>query len=204
MITRWSLVLAATVMTITIAAMAVSGYGHPEPASVPFRWELQFEPGELRMYEDPLDGRAYWYFTYVVMNRTDEDQLWAPSFTLYTDGGHILQSGRDVPTRVEVAIRRLLRNDLLETQNEAIGELYQGREHAKDGLVVWPVRDAKVTELSLFVGGISGETARVMNPLTGEEHILRKTLRRDYLIPGDARARGSRPVEMVEQVWVLR
>jgi hypothetical protein len=201
MIMRWSLVLVASVL---VAATAVSGFAHPEPSSVPFRWELHFEPGELRLYENSLDGRAYWYFTYVVTNRTEEDQLWAPSFTLYTDGGHILASGRDVPPQVEGAIRRLLGNDLLETQNEAIGELYQGREHAKDGLVVWPVKDTKVTELTLFIGGISGETARVMNPLTGEEHILRKTLRRDYIVPGDARARGSRPVELVEQTWVLR
>ena len=39
---------------------------------------------------------------------------------------------------------------------------------------------------------------------SGEEVILRKTLHREYLIRGDAMARGSRPVEFLQQRWVLR
>ncbi|MDY7108542.1 MAG: hypothetical protein SYC29_07875 [Planctomycetota bacterium] len=179
-------------------------WAFPEPALVPYRWELDFQPGELRLYVDPIDETAWWYFTYKVVNNTGDDQLWAPSFVLFTDAGEILTSGRDVPTRIEEDITSLIGNELLLMQNEAIGELFQGPEHAREGVVVWPAREIEVNELSLFIAGISGETARIANPLTGEELILRKTLQRDYLIRGKAITRGSEPIEFLQQRWVLR
>jgi hypothetical protein len=198
--------LLATRLMPLLALLVVAGtaLAYPKPAAVPFRWQLDFEPGDLRLYVDPVDGRTYWYFNYSIINRTGADQLWAPSFVLYTDSGEILESGRGVSTRVTESLVNLLGNDLLELQNEIIGDIFQGPEYAKDGIVVWPARRTDATEIALFVAGISGETARVRNPLTDEQVILRKTLRRDYLIRGDALARGSEPVELVEEDWVLR
>jgi hypothetical protein len=181
-----------------------SAMSFPRPAPVPPRWELEFEPGHLRLYVDPDEGEVYWYFTYMVTNRTGRDQVWAPSFTLYTDAGEILASGRGVPSRVSADIKELLGNELLEHQNEIIGEIFHGKEHAKEGLVIWPARNLHVNELSLFAAGTSGETATVINPMTGERVLLRKTLHREYLIPGEAIARGTKPVELVRQRWVMR
>ena len=190
--------LAALMFTATVLA-------YPKPASVPYRWELNFEPGELRLWVDTAgDAAAYWYFSYKVTNRTGRDQVWAPSFTLFTDAGQIMRSGRAVPARVADEIRDLLGNIFLETQNEAIGDIFHGREHAKEGLVIWPAQNTDVNELSLFIAGISGETARVINPITTEQVLLRKTLQRDYLIRGDALARGSKPAELIRQQWILR
>ena len=151
-----------------------------------------------------MDGAAYWYFTYAITNRTGGDQLWVPSFVLYNDVGEILASGSDVPDHVEQSILALLGDELLETQDEIIGDIYQGKEHAKDGLVIWLAESTHVNEMSMFIGGMSGETARVTNPATGQEIILRKTLERDYLVRGNALARGSKPAELVAQQWVLR
>ena len=189
---------------LALLLLTCAAWAFPEPAIVPYRWQLEFQPGELRLYVDPDDDSAWWYFTYTVINRTGEDQIWAPSFVLFTDAGEIIKSGREVPSRVEEDICDLFGNELMETQNEVIGDLFQGPEHAKDGLAVWPARNTNVNELSLFIAGISGETARISNPLTGEEVILRKTLQRDYLIRGNALARGSRPVQLVQQGWILR
>jgi hypothetical protein len=191
----------ALAAAVTICAVAA---GYPKPAPVPFRWELEFDSGDLRLYTDESTGSHYWYFTYTITNRTGKDQLWAPSFVLFTDAGEILHAGRDVPTRITEDILALLGNELLEDQNEIIGDILQGKENAREGLVVWPARKTDITELSLFVAGISGETARVKNPLNGREVILRKTLQRDYLIPGNPVARGSKPIELVEQTWILR
>ncbi len=190
--------LAALMFTTAVLA-------YPKPATVPYRWELDFEPGELRLWVDTAGGSAaYWYFAYKVTNRTGRDQVWAPSFTVFTDAGQIVKSGRAVPNRVADEIRDLLGNTFLETQNEAIGDIFHGREHAKEGLVIWPAQNTDVNELSLFIAGISGETARVINPVTNEQVLLRKTLQRDYLIRGDALARGSKPAELVRQQWILR
>jgi hypothetical protein len=188
--------------TVCVAAAAVADY--PKPAPVPYRWELEFEPGPLRLYRDSATGNYFWYLTYTVINRTGSDQLWAPKFTLYTDTGEISDSGREVPAQVTEALKQLLGNELMEDQNEAIGDLLQGKENAKEGLVIWPARNLEVTEMSLFVAGISGETARVKNPVNGQEIILRKSLQRDYIVRGDAASRGSEPVEIVQERWVLR
>jgi hypothetical protein len=193
---------AAAALAVLLAAGAALAY--PKPAPVPPRWELEFEPGELRLYVDPIEGGTYWYFTYKVTNRTERDQVWAPVFDLFTDAGEILRSGRDVPSRVAEDIKELLGNDFLEYQNEIIGDIYYGRDHAKEGLVVWPARRLDVNEMSLFIAGTSGETAVVVNPITGERVLLRKTLQRDYLVPGDALPRGSKPIPLKEQHWVMR
>jgi hypothetical protein len=192
-----------------MAALAVllaisSALAYPRPAAVAPRWELEFEPGEVRLYVDAKDGSKYWYFTYMVTNRTDQNQVWAPTFVLFTDSGEILPSGRAVPSRVAADIRELLGNEFLEHQNEIIGEIFHGRNHAKEGLVVWPARHLEVNEMSLFIAGTSGETASVVNPITGEHVLLRKTLQRDYLIPGEALPRGSKPLELRAQRWVMR
>ena len=193
---------AAIVAVLAIVCGAVAAY--PKPAAIPYRWELELEPGALRLYVDPVTRDAYWYFTYLVTNRTGADQVWAPSLVLYTDAGEVLSSGQGVPSRVEAALRELLGNPLLETQNEIIGDIYQGKGHAKDGLAVWPAESRTVNEISLFIGGLSGETARVRNPVSGDEVILRKTLQRNYLVRGHALARGSKPIELVDQEWILR
>ncbi|MHC4303600.1 MAG: hypothetical protein ACYS15_08470 [Planctomycetota bacterium] len=196
-------------MRAAMAALAVllavsSALAYPRPAAVAPRWELQFEPGDLRLYVDPDGGSTYWYFTYMVTNRTGRDQVWAPTFALFTDAGEILPSGRGVPSRVAADIKTLLGNQFLEHQNEIIGEIFHGRDHAKEGLVVWPARHVEVNEVSLFIAGTSGETASVINPMNGERVLLRKTLQRDYLIPGEAVARGAKPVELASQRWVMR
>ena len=194
-----SLAVLLTTLFVTVAAA-----GYPKPAPVPRSWELDFDPGPLRLYLDRQSGQRYWYFTYVVENDSGADRIWAPSFTLFSDDGEIIESGRDVPANVTESLITLLGNDLLEQQNEAIGDLFEGPEHAIDGIVIWPADNLKVNEISLFIAGVSGETARVMHPITGESLVLRKTLQRDYLIPGNAVALGSDPVELASERWILR
>lgn len=197
-------VLRFACMAVPVLLLALAATAHPKPAAVPYRWQLEFEAGELRAWIDPTDNRPYWFFTYTVTNRTGKEQVWAPAFTLLTDQGEILPSGQDVPLRVVQTLRSLLNNDLLETQNEVIGEILQGKEHAKDGLVVWPMPTTELTEVSVFVRGISGETAKVTNPVTRKDVVLHKTLQRDYLIPGNVLARGAKPAEVVAEQWIFR
>ncbi len=194
--------IAAAALAVVAAAGTAMAYPRPAPGAP--RWELVFEPGDLRLYVDPVADQAFWYLTYEVTNRTGRERVWAPSFVLFTDAGEIVASGRGVITRVAADIHELLGNELLENQNEIIGEIFHGREHAKEGLVIWRADRVDVTDISMFVAGISGETATVNNPITGEVVVLRKTLQRDYIVPGDALPRGSRPVEPVRQRWVMR
>lgn len=194
-----TLITAAMAVIITCQAIADT---YPKPSPVPYRWELDFDLGDMRLYVDDQTGQAYWYLTYKVTNDTGADRIWAPEFTLFTDFGGISVSGEDVPRRVMLDLQELLGNDLLEI--DLIGDLYQGEENAREGLVVWKAKSLEVTEMSVFIAGISGETARVRNPISGDIVLMRKTLQRDYLVPGDPLARGSDPAEVVGDRWILR
>lgn len=191
-------------LSATLSLGAVSPGDHPTPSPVPIYWELDYEPGELRMYIDD-SGQTWWYFTYYVENNTGDDRIWAPIHTLFTDAGEILRSGEDVPPRVSRQILARFGNPLLETQNQIIGDILQGEENALEGLVVWPARNLNVTDVSLFVAGISGETAEVSDPLDPQRKIImQKTLQRDYVVPGEPSARGDDPALFQEERWVMR
>ena len=141
---------------VVIAAFALSAvaWAYPKPSAYPVRWELQFTTGPLRLHLAE-SGQAYWFMTYEVANRTGREQVWAPTFTLYTDAGEILVSGRRVPSRVTEQLMGLLGDPLLENQHAVIGEIYHGAEHAKSGLVVWPAGSVEVNQLAMFVAGNS-------------------------------------------------
>jgi len=191
--------------TSVVAAPVVSA---PQVVSAPramgSRWQLELRPGELRLHLDPETGRGYWFFTYKVINRSGDDRMWAPRLDLLTDDGRIQGSGRDVPTRVVRAIHAVLDDELIEDQNQIIGEILQGIEHAKEGVVVWPARNLEVTELTIFISGLSGETEVVLDPTTGEDVVLRRTHWLRYTLPGDALPMRTRPVRLSERGWVMR
>ncbi len=193
-----------SVSLLALLALACLASAYPVPSGTPFRWEFQFKAGDFRLYVDQETNEAYWWMHYTVTNRTKRDRIWAPKFTLFTDVGEILESGKGVPSTITSRIKDLLGNELIETQNEIIGDLLQGIENARDGLVIWPALVLQVNEITMFISGVSGETIRVRNPITSEQVILYKSIQRDYLIPGDALARGSRPIELSSEKWILR
>ncbi|MCL4210795.1 MAG: hypothetical protein HRU76_09315 [Phycisphaeraceae bacterium] len=195
-----TLVAAMAVLALTAGALA-----YPKPARVPIRWELTFQPGPLRLYVDRAGGgQAYWYFTYKVTNLTGQDRFWAPRVTLFADTGEITDGGEGVPPSVEMSLIELLGNPFLQRQNQVIGKIFVGHDNAIEGLVVWPAHNLQATELSVFVSGISGETAEVNNPVTGQRIVLQKTLQRNYVVPGDPLSRRSTPVELASEDWVMR
>jgi len=196
---------------LAIAAVVVSytsAFAYPTPHRVPIRWEMDFEPGELRLYVDrdsrAGDPLAYWYFTYKVVNNTGRERFWAPRLTLFTDKGEIMNSGQEVPPQIEQRLIERMRNQFLARQNRVIGKIFPGEANAIESLVVWPADDLSVTEVTLFISGISGETAEVENPLTKEREILQKTLLRRYIVPGDPVSRRDEPADLQHQDWVMR
>lgn len=199
-----SLIIATACLVLATSVVAV-----PSPKAVPARPELSFTPGDLRIFRSNEDGRWYWYFTYGVENNTGIDQIWIPDMVLYTDQGEILKAGQGVSSVVTDEIVEYIGDPLLEPQYAIIGDLKQGRGNAKSGLSVWPARQMEVNELALFVAGMSSETLEVEHPLTKAPVVLKKTLKREYLIPGAANTRGDRPVELhpdspQREVWIFR
>lgn len=183
----------------------------PEPDPVTRRWQLEVEPGPLRMARVDVPGvgpRLYYFFTYKVTNTTNTDLLFAPSFYMANNDGDLIRSGRDVPTSVTRELLSRLGNPLLVDQIGILGTLLQGEENAKEGLVVWPAVDLDASEISIFGAGFSGETKFVekRDSATGKTAriTVRKTLMLRYEMAGDASARIGEEFTHAERRWVMR
>lgn len=193
-----------------LAIMAALASAAPEPDPVPRRWQLDVRMGPLRVatVEAPEVGRkVYVYLTYLVTNNSGEDRLFAPSFELATDEGHLIRSGQGVPLEVTREIQRRLDNPLLEDQIKILGPLLQGEANAKDGLVIWPLPSVEVDEINIYAAGFSGETRTVEFTMPdGEVHriTLRKTLMLRHSTPGIIAPGPAGELERVEQRWIMR
>jgi hypothetical protein len=200
--------LACTVALGGVALLAASPMAAlaPEPDPVPKRWELQVDTGDLRVVTITLaDGpKKFFYMTFKVTNNSGEDQLFAPSFQLSDGDGTVVRSGRDVPVAVTQKLLAETQNPFIQDQIGVIGELQQGAENAKDGLVIWPAGSLNPSQLTVYAAGFSGETKTVASPDGKEKFILRKTLRLDFQPPGDLAGVGGAAFTQTERSWIMR
>lgn len=184
--------------SLLLAAVALTGLGlpvrqpvalaAPEPAIVPVSWELEFKHGNLERLFVTIDGKqkTFWYMRYTVINNTGKDILFTPSFELVGDTGSTSAAFKNVPNEVFTKLKETYKNTMLESPTGILGRLLQGADNAKDGVIIFTDVDAQARDFKLFIGGLSGETAEVANPVTGKPVILQKTLELDYNIPGEA------------------
>jgi len=172
------------------------------PEAAPGQWQLEFTPGDLRVYTDPQTNQHFWYLTYKVVNRTGQERWWAPKFELLEDHGRVRRSGQNVDPIIMKRVEALIGNRLIVDQYQVLGEIKQGEEHAKEGFVVWSEDDLRATELHVFIRGMSSEMQKVETK--DGVVMMYKTLKLDYRVPGDAADRGGEPVPCEQREWVLR
>ena len=202
---RFALLLALGLLAIG------AGVRPPEPDPLPQRWELDLFVGPLRVITLNVPGEGpqpFFYMTYRVTNNAGEDLQFAPIFEIGNEDGDVVRAGVDVPRSVRQSLLELLDNPLLEDQIQIIGPILQGRENAKDGLVIWRTPSLTTDELAVYAAGFSGETQQVEfeNPDTGETETLtfRKTYMVRYATPGTLVGQGSKPLEVVGERWIMR
>jgi hypothetical protein len=183
--------------TVPAIALVAAGTASPEAlAAVAPPKELDFTPSELRLWRDPESGKHFWYITYDVVNNTGKDQRFAPRIELFVDDGAVIAQGTDVPSSVTKGILRYLNNPLVLDHFEVLGE--------KTGLVVFPAASLDPTELTVFVAGLSRETKKEKDPKGERLVTLRKTMRLDYLVPGDPKPVGTTSYGIVAKEWIFR
>lgn len=203
-----AIVHSLTVSSALLGTAAILGFASATPnaaaASVAPPKELDFTASELRLFKDPETGKHFWYMTYDVVNNTGKEVRFAPRIDLVVDDGRILAQGEGVSSGAVRQLKKYLKNELLEDQFEILGEVLPGKEHAKSGLVMFRADDLEPTELTVMVQGLSRETEKRAHPRTGEPVTLRKTVRIDYLVPGDPKPRGSTTYPIVSREWIFR
>ncbi len=201
------LLLLALIIGISNLSPRARAEEFPKPSPYPKTWELKFEHATPKRVVIQTDGdstpKAYWYIAYTVTNSTDKEQLFLPQFEMVTKEGKIIRSDKSIPKPVFDTIKRNEGNTLMVNAALIGGELRLGQDEAKDGVAIWPEPDPDMGTFSIFLSGLSGETATVKGP-NRENVILRKSLQLNYLTRGDAQTSGSS--EVVEQTheWVMR
>ncbi len=207
-----------TVTVFAVLALFIGGLGatftfaYPEPALVTKAWEFKFAFDHPRpIAVKNLDGQFewYWYVTYKVVNNTGQERLFIPDIVIATDQGDILAAGQKVPTSVFDAIKARVGNRLLESPTDVVGQILQGDDHAKDGVAIWPATKHNVDRVTVFVGGLSGETANVSvpdaaNPAKKVDVLVTKTLMIQYEFPGAPIKPQDQPVVFKGKEWIMR
>ena len=190
--------------------LAVEGpgaYAYPEPDIVSPSWSLEFT------FENPApivvrDARGqltwYWYMTYQVVNRTGEDRMFIPECTIAEDDGRIITAGQGVPPGVFTQIKAQLGNPLLESPIEVVGKILQGIDYAKQSVAIWPCPLNDVDEFSVFIAGLSGETATIQNPITDEDVLMRRSVMLQFSTPGNNTRPQVQPVVLSDRRDVMR
>lgn len=216
-------------LSFTLAAATVAAAGdYPEPSPYPISWELDFKHDKPKRIVVKLPGqgnRAFWYMTYTVANKTDEDRMFLPVFEMVTKDGKVHRSDKGVPLRVFEEIKRQerARYPFLEPQYKVTGALRVGEDQAKDGVAIWPEPMSEMGNFAIYVSGLSGEIVTMkmvdgvpvkVNPeniaqeLKGvkeeDKVILRKTLQLNNVVYGDEVYPGLDEVKVKPEVWVMR
>lgn len=220
-----SLLLACPLPPATAAA--------PEPAPIPRGWVLDFEFQDPQRITLQLPGepapRTFWYLLYTVTNNTPAEVDFYPAFEIVTDTLQRIRSERNVSPLVFEAIKARHRDlyPFLEKPTMIIGRLRIGDDNARQGVAIWPDFDPAATRFSIFVRGLSGETAEIPNPaydparpatrrvalpdgttvvepVNPPTYTLYRQLEIRYDLPGDVVTRDEAQPVRTGQRWVMR
>jgi hypothetical protein len=191
----------------------------PEPAPAQPSWQLDFSFLDPQRISVEVPGQdeptTFWYVVYTVTNRTGEDVGFFPSISLVTDMLEVVESGDGVHPRVYEAIAARHKGDypFLAPPWKVTGPLMQGEANARSSVAVFRPLDPRASSFTIYVGGLSGEATRVLNPAhptadRGEEQapyfVLRKTLALRYELPGDPATRDRANAVRKDREWIMR
>src|SRR5215204_2192275 len=158
--------VALTLLTTLTLNAAVDSF--PKPSPYPKSWELKFEHSNPKRVLVKPEGssvlKAYWYIAYTVTNESDKEQLFIPHFDMVTKDGNVIRSDKNIAKRVFDTIKRNEGNDLMTNHALIGGQLRLGQDEAKDGVAIWEEPESEMGSFSIFIDGISGETATVKGP----------------------------------------
>lgn len=206
----WSLFL--------VFAAAMVCFAAPKPAAVPRanEWTLDviFEHPQQIMVELPGENkvRRFWYIILTLTNHTGRETGFYPNCELMTDSFQIIPAGRAVRGEVfeRVRLRHQGKYPFLESLEHADRKVLQGQDNARDIAIIWPDFDPNAKEVSLFIAGLSNETAAIDHPVEKDEAsrpvrvLLRKSLELKYKIGGDPVHRDEQKLTFSEKRWIMR
>ena len=181
---------------------------YPEPNPVTTTWKLDFtwqKPRPIAIRDTEGVYRWYWYMPYKVVNKTGQEVLFLPQVHVATDTGNIIEAGRNIPASLFPKIKEQLNNPLLDSPTQAVGQLLQGEDYARESVFIWAAdTEPDPAEMSVFIAGLSGDTHAIVDPDTGEKILLRRTLMLTFTLPGNAPTPQNQAVVFKDSQEVMR
>jgi len=209
------------VFFLALAVLAVStvAVGYPELKVVQKanQWTLDVTYSSPEQITLQLPGekkpQRFWYIILSVTNETALDEAeFYPLCRLITDTFQIIPADKRVPIAVFNAVKRKHQGSypFLESLDFKDHRVGPGEDNAREFAIIWPDFDPKARQISLFVGGLSNETAVVEHPEQKDEDgnpqkiFLQKTLQLKYAVAGDEKLRSAAVMKEIKQSWVMR
>jgi hypothetical protein len=190
----------------------------PKPAVVQkagdWTVNVKFENPQEILLRTGSDNRParFWYIIITLTNKTNQEAAFYPQCDLMTDTFQIISAGKNVPPAVfeRIKTRHQSRYKFLEPFENAGNKILQGEDNTKDIAITWPDFDPKAKNISIFITGLSNESAVVEHPVAKDEQgrpvmvFLRKTLELSYKFRGDSALRSAGDIVFEGQYWVMR
>jgi hypothetical protein len=206
---------------LVVSALGIAGLcsGYPAPAVVSGlnEWTLEVQFDQPQQIDVRIPGskgtKRYWYIVLTMTNNTNRDEVpFYPACDLMTDTFEITQAGSKIRQVVFEKIKRRHQGKFpfLELLDLADNKVLRGVDNTKDIAIIWPDFDKKAKEVTLFIAGLSNETAVIEHPLDKdsegkpEKVYLRKTLVLKYAIGGDEKLREQAKLAYKAKNWVMR
>lgn len=201
-----------------LGAMAGVCFSAPEPAILPgprdWTVDVRFEHPEQIMLQ-PSNGdkaRRFWYMIITLTNKTGRDVDFYPQCDLMTDTFHVIPAGKKTPAAVfgHIKRRHQRKYPFLEPLDKTGNRLLQGEDNTKDIAIVWPDFDLRAKGVTIFIGGLSNETAVIAHPVAKDaggkpvKIYLRKTLELSYGLSGDPALRSYAKMAYKDKRWIMR
>jgi len=206
--------LAAAILVVSAAS-----FGYPEPKVVQKvgQWTLDVDysvPEQISLrLPNQKKPQRFWYVILSVTNATSLESIeFYPLCRLITDTFQVIPADKRVPIAVFNTIKQKHQGSypFLESLDFKDHRVSRGEDNTRDFAVIWPDFDPKARQISLFVGGLSNETAVVEDPELKDavgnpkKIFLQKTLQLKYAVAGDEKLRDTVIIKEIEQNWVMR
>jgi hypothetical protein len=205
------------ILFVLMLAAVSAGFCAPRPAMVPLPgiWTLETEFENLRPIMFSPDGsqpQRYWYIILSLTNNSPNTVPFYPSIELMTDTYSFSQAN-DFPARSifrQIRLANQGKYPFLISYDDIENSILRGSDNTVDIAVIFEDFDPKAKSLSIFIEGLSNETATIEHPSKTDKNgdplkvRLRKTLKLNYNIPGDNTSKQSRTLVFDGLEWVMR
>jgi hypothetical protein len=195
------------------------GFAAPKPAVVQRngQWTVDVRYSQPLQITVRLAGQQqpqrFWYTILTLTNNTIQEEISLYlECQLVTDTFKTVLAGKGVRKEVfdQIKAKHQGQYPFLESMDYPDNQLRKGADNTRDIVIIWPEFDPTAKQVSLFIAGLSNETAAMKHPVAKDaegkpaEIYLQKTLQLLYSNTTDPVLRSQAVLNPVRQDWVMR